>query len=191
MSNSKIDKISEIIPQFYFDLIARVAPGALILLMYGIYLNNVIKFPDLGKTLIFFICLLCSYFIGLVLDVAIGVLACAVSGIGYVIIDKNKNLSAEKIKWWNDKTIWLEINKLEDVARASILTKIMTEKTLFRTMFVVSLLTLYMPQQWIWPYMCQYSLLIRSIITVIIFICFIRFEFYVRQRLRAAKQNDR
>jgi hypothetical protein len=130
-----MEKLSGIIPQFYYDLIARVTPGAVFTIVLG-----AAYWPDFplnynGPTLTVITLFVASYLFGLVLDFSSEFL--------------HREIGGRLLKWHTDDDLWdaIEQNSTGDDPWAhsmmSVLTKMMAERTLLRAVLFELILFFY------------------------------------------------
>lgn len=128
---NEIENHAKYVPQLFFDVIARIIPGSIILSLY--FWDHVIKNPSL---MLAGTGLAASYFLGLVLD--------KVSDLFLTPILK-RCLALFRSPVWKkysmipDYKIWVWIHSVE-VERQPLLLKMMAERICLRSMILVSLL---------------------------------------------------
>jgi hypothetical protein len=132
MAAESLAKVADLVPQFYFDLIGRVAPGAVACVLYGFAIGvDVVALSHLGTGTIVLAGFVLSYVVGLILDLLS-------EGILKVLA------SFTSIK--PDKKLWDEIEEkkkestesLLSAPQKTLLTKMMAERSLMRVLVVVS-----------------------------------------------------
>ena len=165
------------IPEIYYDLIARIVPGALILSAYG--LGQIDKKFYAGEITF---ALILSYVIGLVLDILAG-------WFWWVTFFKRQKFwkkgwkNADRYK--NDGELWLWIRSLRLVDR-NLYTKMMAEKMLFASLSLASLFMFLIVL--IRPPVCPLYCISRwySIVVLILFAFFSWCMFRVNKSLSTA-----
>ena len=136
--DSLMDKLFDIIPEFYYDLIGRVVPGAIAsIALFAAYGFDFLWLVEkLGTVLTGLTVLIASYFFGLVFDLISKRL---LSGIVWIW---NK-LPGHELKLWTDNELW---TKLVDIGKkiemkdsdnwkrsqVHVLNKMMAERSLLR-----------------------------------------------------------
>ncbi len=121
------------IPEIYYDLIARIVPGALILGTYG--WGQIDKGFDVGKL---GVGLLFSYMLGLLLNLA------AERFWHYAYFNWRTKLWKSARDRKTDGELWLWIRRIPLVDR-NLYTKMMAEKTLFSSLSIASLVMFVAP----------------------------------------------
>lgn len=126
----------ELVPEVYFDLIARIVPGSMSLVVVLLKYDVEGRLPDLGSLGSVLIGLLLAYGVGLTLDVIGDTVTDALTVVWNRITPKPilRNLD-----------ICRAIDRVEDRSLASVLTKLMAEKALVRSLALVSLALLAVP----------------------------------------------
>jgi hypothetical protein len=138
------EKLAEVIPAFYYDLISRVVPGGAVLFLYFLLRLEgselAAKAITSGYTLL--LGLGASYLIGLML-----------TPLGYLVGSPNWRLVAKtrKLPVMSPATLWEQIDRLErdkQEAQAAVLSKMAAEATLTESLtagvillFALALLT--------------------------------------------------
>ncbi len=164
------------IPEIYYDLIARVVPGALILVAYG--LNDIGKGFTAGMLTIG---LLFSYILGLVLSLGAALLW-------------EYTYSKWRSKFWKnakerttDGDLWLWIRRLRLVDR-NLYTKMMAEKTLFCSLSVGSLCMCFAPPSQLVVHVGRvYSAGLLASSSVICSMCMFRVNTFLSWNMREFK----
>lgn len=166
------------IPEIYYDLIARVVPGALILVAYG--WKDIDKGFNAGMLTVG---LIFSYILGLVLS------------LGAALLWDCTYLKWRSKFWQNarerktDGDLWLWIRSLRLVDR-NLYTKMMAEKTLFCSLSVGSLLMCFAP-----PPECVvhigrwYSAGLLASCSVIFSMCMFRVNTFLSWNMRECKKQ--
>ena len=117
------------IPEIYYDLIARIVPGALFLSVYG--WKEIDKTFDAAKISF---ALVLSYLIGLVLNLLAGRFW------HFAFFKRREKLGKRAQTVRSDGELWLWIRNLPLVDR-NLYTKMMAEKMLFSSLSIASLIT--------------------------------------------------
>jgi hypothetical protein len=120
------------IPEIYYDILARVVPGALILIAYA--------WKDIGKdfhTSNLSVGLLFSYILGLSLNLV-------AERFWYYVFKSRRKIWKEKKRDKTDSDLWLWIRSLPLVDR-NLYTKMMAEKMLFSSLSIGSLFMCFVP----------------------------------------------
>ena len=162
---------SALIPEFYYDLIGRITPGAVLCLTVGWDLRT--KLPsikELDAGILILLAILLSYIAGFVLDVVSGITIGRISRMVFWILYKCTN----KAEWQTN--VWQNIRDGKENAYSSILTKMMAERTMLRSFLVL----------WIFLWLLDSSLLSglhlapKIIVLFLIVIIYYHWEFMSR-----------
>ncbi len=126
------EKLSQLVPEFHFDLLARIIPGILFCWLYT-------TVPPLSgredkEVITVFAWLISAYFAGLLMDV----LGSAITSfLKYFWIDLDLWLG----QTWSDQAVWEKLDGRSSIPRIVYL-KILAERCLFRSLFIIGLITL-------------------------------------------------
>jgi hypothetical protein len=162
------------IPEIYYDLIARIVPGALFLSVYG--WKQIDERFDAGKLSF---ALILSYLIGLVLNLLAGRFW------HFAFFKRRKRLGKRAQTVRSDGELWLWIRNLSPGDRNRY-TKMIAEKMLFSSLSIASLITslviLVRP-----PYECAFHDVSRcySVIPIAFFAFFSWCMFRINEKLTA------
>lgn len=133
MSNGR--DVLELVPEVYFDLIARIVPGGVTLVAMTVNRTFVESPLALGKAGLVLVGLLCAYALGLVLDVFGDLVG---TGITLLWNETTETTKARTIR--SNLEVCQDIDALGDRRLASVLTKLMAEKVLTRSLCLLSIL---------------------------------------------------
>ena len=134
MATESFSKIADLVPQFYFDLIARVAPGVVACVLYGFaFADKLQVLRPLDTTTIILLGFVLAYVIGLVLDLLS-------EGLFRVVADRLSSVKSDEdflrlmmtTKEGSTDPILSEADK-------SLLTKMWAERSLMRVLVLVFL----------------------------------------------------
>ncbi len=170
MSDGK--HVLELVPEVYFDLIARVVPGvvAAVAIVGGVAVSGALQ--EIGKIGLVLIGLLGAYAVGLVLDVA------------------GDTISENLISVWNATSqrkvrknleLCQRIDQIDDRHLAALFTKLMAERVLVRSLSLLSLLALAFPA---WP-AATVPWSAKLISAAVFGLLAIRLEYHLRVRMSA------
>ena len=157
-----------LVPEVYFDLIARMVPGIIAMIVIAIdpgVTKHIATFePLFGKAGLFLISLLVSYAVGLVFDVA-------GEAISEDIIWIIKKISKLKIR--NSMQLHNQVKTRSEPNLAPIFLKIMAERIVFRSLLLLTILT-----NWFSSFFSGVVLPLSAAFLLLL----IHMEFYVRKR---------
>ena len=172
MSDAK--DVLGLVPEAYFDLIARIVPGIIAVILIAI--NPIIKIDIatyeqvVGKAGLFTVIFLFSYAVGLVFDVTGELISDSVI---WVI---NYNLTK---KMYDGAEFRDQLKNLKpDDAR--IIIKMMAERVAFRSLFLLSILTIILVSLFEGV---KFPLLAKCILPLIFILALLQMEISVRKRL--------
>jgi hypothetical protein len=121
-----MDKLSELIPEFYYDLIARVTPGAVLCATLAWSVHQRVPIDKLDPVIGLPLALLVSYLAGFLLD---SVSAMTLGRIAGHIFEK---LGTRFPVWRID--VWKHINEATANSDRAKLTKMMAERAMARSL---------------------------------------------------------
>ena len=108
--NTVFSKISEIVPQFYYDFVARIVPGSVICIYYG-YSGIIPAINEIGSSEKILFGSILSYLIGFILDYPSEWIFDKIS---YIV-----NFLRNKVtKYSSDAQFWDDIDDISDENRA-------------------------------------------------------------------------
>lgn len=164
-----MDKLASLVPEIYYDLIARVVPGSVLCVILAVSVNvELAPLQLLGGALLSALALLISYATGFVLDIFSGaLLEWPNRGIFWV-------LGRVSSAWQTD--VWEAIANETSGAHAAKLTKMMAERALLRSLMVLSV-ALWLLESW--P-MGNLSTQTKAALVIVIVLVYYRMEFWVR-----------
>lgn len=130
---SMMEKLSDIVPQFYYDLIARVTPGAIACIFLWAWFREYVLWPnEFGAAGVLVTAFVVSYFFGLIFDLSSELLLSRIACIW------NKCSTEHQLNWWSDSALWSKLVKLQKTgspwvrSQLPVLTKMMAERSLLR-----------------------------------------------------------
>lgn len=128
---NEIESHAKYVPQLFFDVIARIIPGSIILSLY--FWDAVLKNPSL---MLAGTGLAASYFLGLVLDKVSDLFLTPIlkRSLGF-----SRNPAWKKFSTIPDWKIWVWIHDSVEAERKPLLLKMMAEKICLRSMILASL----------------------------------------------------
>ena len=162
------DGIWSLIPQIYYDLIARIIPGIILITIFIIFLGC----PCLSKTIDYKIIigfvLILSYGMGFVLEIA-----CNIIWDEFICNEKS---------FKSDKKLWRWIRNSD---KSILLTKMMAEKAMFRSMVLISIIAFFLIliNPWIIPYCLTCVLLLSLLLPIIFAVCMFRVYRWILEAL--------
>ncbi len=169
---SKVEGVLGLVPEVYFDLIARVVPGVLVIVAISVDADFTGGLPDVGKFGLVLIGLLCAYAVGFVFDVAGDTISDAL----ILLWNATRHLKVRR-----SLEICRTIDGIDDQRLAPVLTKLMAEKVLVRSLCLLSITALAFPA---WP--AQTDLWWAKLLSAAVFgILVIRMEYHLRTRMPA------
>jgi hypothetical protein len=167
-----MDKLVSLVPEIYYDLIARIVPSSILCFVLSWSAKTELSSPkDLGSAAMIGLLLIVGYALGLVLDMLAGTLLNWPNrGIFWVF-----GQFTEKENVWQ-VDVWHVIASESNAARASHLRKMMAERAMLRNLVVLSIAV------WLlggWP-MSVLSAGINASAIVVLVLAYYRMEFWVR-----------
>jgi hypothetical protein len=132
MSTDSVDKLNAMIPEFLYDLIGRICPGALLCVAVGWDLRcQLIPFNALGGGILTLLGFMVSYVVGFLLDTVSGL------SIGYLY----RRLVFPFFYWRSKQEVyntdvWQVIRNPTYSEMKGVLTKMMAERTMLRSLLV-------------------------------------------------------
>jgi len=172
MSDAK--DVLGLVPEAYFDLIARIVPGIIAVIVIAI--NPSIKEEIasyeivVGKAGLFFVIFLLSYAVGLVFDVT-----------GELISDfVIRVINIKRLNKMDDGAKFCDQLKNLKPDDARIIIKMMAERVAFRSLFLLTILTIILLSLFT---AVKLPLLAKCILPLIFMLALLQMEFSVRKRL--------
>jgi hypothetical protein len=168
-------KLSDYIPEFYFDIIARLVPGGLTCIIYGWQ-----SLGTLGSAFSILIGLVVSYFLGILLDVVSDLV------LGRLVFRWFISALKKFVRLYTfmpDNELWLLIRQLPE-KQVIIFNKMMAEKAMLRSAILVNIIAFFYPPSLI-P--AHRTLLVCFISLIVLLLCHFMLQLYVSERIRNSK----
>ena len=133
MASDSFDTLSALIQEFFYDLIGRISPGALLCLAVGWDVrNDLIPFKDLGGGVLTLLAFFLSYVAGFCLDIFSGLTVG--NCYRWCVFPLLHWLSKKDVY---DTDVWQVIRGARDNERKAVLTKMMAERAMVRNLVVL------------------------------------------------------
>lgn len=132
MDEKTLGKIKDTIPEIYFDIIARIIPGALSILVFvgeRVLIDN--GFLRIVS------CLLFSYLCGIVIDISSDMILNRILFRPFFLLFK-----LFRIPILSDSILWIKIRKLQE-KQGLVFNKMMAEKAMLRGIILLNLVVLF------------------------------------------------
>jgi hypothetical protein len=198
---SLMKELSDIVPQFYYDLIARVASGAIAAIVLAAAYGHYFPWLDqLGAAGLAATALVASYLFGLILDLSSEFL---LSGIGRGIVrilkklpTREKKRSTRNWQWPTDSELWNTLGDFEQKdsswvqSQVPVLRKMMAERTLLRVAFLE--LALFVPTFYAWPPTeftdTWTTAFVIAAFLLLVLVAFISLDICLKERIKAVRK---
>lgn len=112
-----IDRFNGIIPEVFYDLIARIIPGVIITTTYSIVNSKLQNQMSQDNQYSFFKMIVFAYFVGFIFDLLSGFL---LEGSAYTLIVRSRYFSKHLIE---TKPMWKSIQKLESYQKFLLISR--------------------------------------------------------------------
>lgn len=126
-----MDKLSGLVPEFYYDLIGRVTPGAVLCSALVWRVHQDVPLSKLDGAVALPLGLMVSYLLGYLLDAISGMTVGRIADLVF------KRLATRLPVWQVD--VWSHIHGATDERHRAKLTKMMAERTLARSLVTLAL----------------------------------------------------
>jgi hypothetical protein len=180
MPGDAFDKLGSLIPDFFYDVIGRVTPGAILLGAIA-WDSRLALAPlkEISAALVVPLVLLFSYAIGIIIDIACGG---TIGLLSWYIFRALHHITAKDV-WGTD--VWQVARESNDPHHASVLKKMMAERSLLR-----SLVALWIAL-WVFDFslLAQLSFMVKASALVGLLFVYYRMEF--SSRFEASREVTR
>ena len=147
MPDSPLKEIASVLPEFHFDVLARVVPGVLTVALYGWEKTQLTSsFASVSLVLVL------GYVIGITIDVLSDmILGKPLLFIGKLLSPIFKRLTYENVRpIRNDQRLWGDLRRAGD-SQYLVLTKMMAEKAMLRGAILIAIVTVFFPPDLLTP----------------------------------------
>jgi len=170
MDEKSLRKLDETIPEIYFDIIARIIPGALTILIY--FGDRVLQDSNFLRIIA---SLLFSYLIGIILDIVSDIVLNRIIFRPFFIL-----LKIIRIELLSDSILWIKIRNLR-ADQILVFNKMMAEKAMLRSIILVNLVIFfYRPSL----FQSDHFFLLGGVSLAVLFLCHFSLQLYVTERIR-------
>jgi len=178
MPSDSLDKLNALIPEFFYDLIGRICPGAVLCLAVGWDVRSDLTcFKELGGGVLTLLAFLLSYVAGFCLDTFSGMtVGNCYRGWVFPLLHRWRKQDVY------NTDVWQVIRDSRDNETKAVLTKMMAERTMLRSLLV----------SWIGLWVVGSSLLVplhvatRIVVLIVLLSISYRGEFNCRREARRA-----
>ena len=136
-SSEKSAEIPSSVPEIYFDIIARVVPGAIAIGLYSFGPNlHEFNTPTIG-----FVALICSYFLGMILHIV----SDRLWDWGFYSWQPSAAECCSFFHLYKDADLWRWIRLSLGPTDRNVFTKMMAEKAMFRSTSLIAIASAFYP----------------------------------------------
>ncbi len=143
-----MDKVGSLVPEFYYDLIARMAPGVVLCIALGWDgREKLLPLMEASPAIVAALATVICYVIGFLLDV---LAARTLGKVNRIVFGMLKKLKPEKAEW--DIDVWKLIRSTDkDTELRLVLLKVMAERTMLRSFVLIWMALWYLEPSFLVP----------------------------------------